>query len=124
MEGLRERRGVSPHIYVQLPANLFPRLGRDRVLLPLQGSASKPQNGRPADVAARPANEHGGPPEDHKGQGRVRSPGADKEANWLPAPDGPIYLVMRLYRPKDTPRSILPVGQGAWRPPGVSRLPL
>jgi len=25
------------------------------------------------------------------------SPGADKEANWLPAPDGPIYLVMRLY---------------------------
>ena len=28
------------------------------------------------------------------------SPGADKEANWLPAPDGPIYLVMRLYWPK------------------------
>jgi hypothetical protein len=24
------------------------------------------------------------------------SPGADKEANWLPAPNGPIYLVMRL----------------------------
>ena len=22
-------------------------------------------------------------------------------ANWLPAPDGPIYLVMRLYWPKD-----------------------
>ena len=29
------------------------------------------------------------------------SPGADKESNWLPAPDGPIYLVMRLYWPKD-----------------------
>ena len=29
------------------------------------------------------------------------SPGKDKEANWLPAPDGPIYLVMRLYWPKD-----------------------
>ena len=28
------------------------------------------------------------------------SPGADKESNWLPAPDGPIYMVMRLYWPK------------------------
>ena len=28
------------------------------------------------------------------------SPGADKEANWLPAPNGTIYLVMRLYWPK------------------------
>ena len=28
------------------------------------------------------------------------SPGPDKEANWLPAPNGPIYLVMRLYWPK------------------------
>jgi Protein of unknown function (DUF1214) len=31
------------------------------------------------------------------------SPGSGKEANWLPAPDGTIYLVMRLYWPKDTP---------------------
>jgi hypothetical protein len=53
-----------------------------------------------------------------------KSPGADKEANWLPAPNGPIYLVMRLYWPKDTPPSILPVGQGTWRPPGIRRLPL
>jgi hypothetical protein len=52
-----------------------------------------------------------------------KSPGADKEANWLPAPAGPIYLVMRLYWPKDTPPSILPVGQGTWRPPGIKRLP-
>ena len=29
-----------------------------------------------------------------------KSPGADKESNWLPAPNGPIYLVMRLYWPK------------------------
>jgi hypothetical protein len=29
-----------------------------------------------------------------------KSPGADKEANWLPAPNGTIYLVMRLYWPK------------------------
>jgi hypothetical protein len=30
------------------------------------------------------------------------SPGADWQANWLPAPDGPIYLVMRLYGPQDS----------------------
>src|SRR5204863_441197 len=47
------------------------------------------------------------------------SPGADKEANWLPAPDGPIYLVMRLYWPKCEPPSILPPGEGTWKPPGI-----
>jgi hypothetical protein len=51
-----------------------------------------------------------------------KSPGADKESNWLPAPNGPIYLVMRLYWPKTTPPSILPVGQGTWQPPGVKRV--
>jgi len=51
-----------------------------------------------------------------------KSPGADKEANWLPAPDGPIYLVMRLYCPKTQPPSILPVGEGTWQPPGVKRV--
>jgi hypothetical protein len=50
------------------------------------------------------------------------SPGADKEANWLPAPDGTIYLVMRLYWPKPNPPSILPAGEGAWRPPGVKQV--
>ena len=45
------------------------------------------------------------------------SPGADKESNWLPAPDGPIYLVMRLYWPKTEPPSILPPGEGTWQPP-------
>ncbi len=48
-----------------------------------------------------------------------KSPGADKEANWLPAPNGPIYLVMRLYWPKVTPPSILPAGSGTWQPPAV-----
>jgi hypothetical protein len=48
-----------------------------------------------------------------------KSPGADKEANWLPAPNGPIYLVMRLYWPKDTPPSILPPGEGTWQPPAL-----
>jgi hypothetical protein len=50
------------------------------------------------------------------------SPGADKESNWLPAPNDPIYLVMRLYWPKETPPSILPPGEGTWKPPGVKRV--
>jgi hypothetical protein len=47
------------------------------------------------------------------------SPGQAKEANWLPAPNDTIYLVMRLYWPKDTPPSILPAGTGSWQPPAV-----
>jgi len=49
------------------------------------------------------------------------SPGADKKSNWLPAPNGPIYLVMRLYWPRETPPSILPAGEGTWKPPGVAK---
>lgn len=49
------------------------------------------------------------------------SPGKDKQSNWLPAPNGPIYLVMRLYWPKTTPPSILPPGEGTWTPPPVRR---
>ena len=48
-----------------------------------------------------------------------KTPGKAKESNWLPAPAGPIYLVMRLYWPKETPPSILPAGQGTWKPPGI-----
>ena len=48
-----------------------------------------------------------------------QSPGKAKEANWLPAPDGEIYLVMRLYWPKVEAPSILPPGEGTWQPPGV-----
>jgi hypothetical protein len=51
-----------------------------------------------------------------------KSPGADKEANWLPAPNGPIYLVMRLYWPKTEPPSILPPGEGTWKPPGIVKV--
>src|SRR5947208_11705126 len=51
-----------------------------------------------------------------------KSPGADKEANWLPAPNGPIYLVMRLYWPKTEAPSILPAGEGTWQPPGIKRV--
>jgi hypothetical protein len=47
------------------------------------------------------------------------SPGKDLELNWLPAPDGPIYLVMRLYWPKTEAPSILPPGEGTWNPSPV-----
>ena len=43
------------------------------------------------------------------------SPGSDKESNWLPAPDGPIYVVMRLYWPKEA------AFNGAWKPPAVQQ---
>ncbi len=38
------------------------------------------------------------------------SPGKDREANWLPAPAGPIFMVMRLYYPKTEAPSVLPAG--------------
>jgi hypothetical protein len=50
-----------------------------------------------------------------------KSPGTDKESNWLPAPDGELYLVMRLYWPKPEPPSILPPGSGTWQPPELKQ---
>jgi len=50
-----------------------------------------------------------------------KSPGKDRESNWLPAPNGPVYLVMRLYWPKPEPPSILPPGEGTWQVPGLQR---
>jgi hypothetical protein len=50
------------------------------------------------------------------------SPGKAKEANWLPAPNGAVYMVMRLYWPKDSPPSVLPPGEGTWQPPAVVAL--
>ena len=47
------------------------------------------------------------------------SPGKAKESNWLPAPNGPIYLAMRLYWPKTEAPSILPPGEGTWQPPAI-----
>jgi len=43
-------------------------------------------------------------------------PGADRRANWLPAPAGPFSLAMRLYYPKP------PVLDGSWAPPAVVRV--
>ena len=45
-----------------------------------------------------------------------KSPGKDKEANWLPAPDGDFVLMMRLYHPKEQAPSII---DGTWNPPAV-----
>jgi hypothetical protein len=44
------------------------------------------------------------------------SPGAAKQANWLPAPDGPIYMVMRLYWPKQAALD------GSWKPAPIVRV--
>jgi hypothetical protein len=44
------------------------------------------------------------------------SPGGEKEANWLPAPDGKFVLMLRMYWPKENPPSIL---DGTWTLPGV-----
>ena len=46
-----------------------------------------------------------------------QSPGADKEANWLPAPTGPFNLTMRLYAPKADALT------GKWNPPPVTKAP-
>ena len=43
------------------------------------------------------------------------SPGPDKEANWLPAPDGPFALALRIYWPE---QEIL---DGSWQPPAVRK---
>jgi hypothetical protein len=50
------------------------------------------------------------------------SPGKDQESNWLPAPNDLIYLAMRLYWPKPEPPSILPPGEGTWKPPGIVKV--
>jgi hypothetical protein len=43
-----------------------------------------------------------------------KSPGEDKESNWLPAPQGKFVLMMRLYWPKASDPSIL---NGTWKIP-------
>ena len=47
------------------------------------------------------------------------SPGQARESNWLPAPDGPMFVVMRLYWPKIEPPSIIFCGDGTWDPPNI-----
>jgi hypothetical protein len=45
-----------------------------------------------------------------------KSPGADKEANWLPAPEGPFRIFLRLYWPK--PEAL----DGRWHNPPLQRV--
>ena len=47
------------------------------------------------------------------------SPGADKEANWLPAPKANFVPMLRLYWPTVTPPSIL---DGTWKPPPLTKV--
>ncbi len=42
-----------------------------------------------------------------------KSPGKKLESNWLPAPDGPFYLVLRLYGPEEVALD------GIWAPPDL-----
>ncbi len=46
---------------------------------------------------------------------REDSPGEALESNWLPAPGGPFYLVMRLYGPEEDAL------EGQWAPPTVDK---
>jgi hypothetical protein len=43
------------------------------------------------------------------------SPGADKEPNWLPAPNGPFFAAMRLYWPKEAALD------GQWKNPPMTK---
>jgi hypothetical protein len=47
------------------------------------------------------------------------SPGKAEQANWLPAPQGPFALTLRMYWPNTKPPSIL---DGTWSPPEVKKV--
>jgi len=46
-----------------------------------------------------------------------RSPGQDRESNWLPSGAGTFNLRIRLYWPKPA------ILEGSWHPPALERLP-
>lgn len=85
----------------ELPASLLSANPINRYLL---NSPMLPQFTRDADGGLTLLIRHG-------------SPGTDKEANWLPAPKGPFFMVMRLYWPK--PEAL----EGKWTPPPLTRMP-
>jgi hypothetical protein len=47
------------------------------------------------------------------------TPGADKEANWLPAPAGDFVLMLRVYWPNESDPSII---DGTWKVPPVKKV--
>ena len=46
----------------------------------------------------------------------AKSPGKDKENNWLPAPEGPFSLYIRAYWPENA------ILDGTWTPPIVEKV--
>jgi hypothetical protein len=42
------------------------------------------------------------------------SPGSDKESNWLPAPDGQFFMILRTYLPADD------ILNQWWQPPKIT----
>ena len=46
----------------------------------------------------------------------AKSPGADKESNWLPAPEGTFSLYIRAYWPDKE------IVDGSWQPPVIKRV--
>ena len=46
----------------------------------------------------------------------MTSPGAERESNWLPAPDEPFYLCLRLYNAKSDALNF------DWVPPAVQQV--
>jgi hypothetical protein len=47
---------------------------------------------------------------------RADRPGKDKESNWLPAPKGPFFAVLRIYWPK--PEAL----DGTWKQPPLVKV--
>jgi hypothetical protein len=46
-----------------------------------------------------------------------KSPGKDKESNWLPTPNGPFWPILRTYGPG---RTLL---NGSWEQPEIKQVP-
>ena len=46
---------------------------------------------------------------------QAQAPAAGEQANWLPAPDGPFYAVLRIYQPKPS------VQKGTWSAPKLQK---
>ncbi len=80
---------------LEMPANLLTANPIDRYLI---NSPMVPDLERDADGGLSLYIQH-------------ESPGKDKESNWLPAPDGPFIMTLRLYWPKDV------VLEGRWKAP-------
>jgi len=47
---------------------------------------------------------------------QIDSPGPDKQSNWLPAPEGEFFLILRTYLPGEE------LVKQTWQPPLVKRI--